>query len=199
MMVVPLGLLIVQSCRRAGSSPLRDRLQRVDRRSWAYTWFSIRHALRKWLLFSSQLRSTSGAFETLASYEIMKGSLEQGNPALAIRRRHMAQSKFDIVEIASEAARHFGGDGPLLLLFEWSQVTSSPFEAPSAGAIQHWKKMALPISRAALIHDQKRKQRAAILAAVVRVGAPRGGQIFSSAGLRQVGRMARWKAAIAAI
>jgi hypothetical protein len=99
----------------------------------------------------------------------MIGSRIRGNRELTVLPRQGDQSKFDISEIASELAHLHGGEELLSVLFQWSQVTSWPFEAPSASAIRNWKRIAPPISRAALVHNQKLTRHAAVLAALMRV------------------------------
>jgi hypothetical protein len=89
--------------------------------------------------------------------------------AFTILRRQGDQSKFDVAAIANELARSNGSDQPLSLLFEWSQVNSWPFEAPSARAIRDWKQTAPLISRAAVVHDHRLTRHSAILAALMRV------------------------------
>jgi len=111
----------------------------------------------------------SSAVKTVALSEVMIGSLQTENCVFTVLRRRGDQSKFDIAEIVGELAHHSGGDGPLFLLFEWSEVSSWPFQAPSASAIRDWKKRAPLISRAALVHNQKLTRHAAILAALMRV------------------------------
>jgi hypothetical protein len=101
--------------------------------------------------------------------KIMIESLQRENRAFTILRRQGDQSKFDIAAFASELPRSQEGDEPLSLLFEWSQVSSWPFEAPSAVAIRDWKKSAPRISRAAVVHDHRLNRHAAILAALMRV------------------------------
>jgi hypothetical protein len=96
-------------------------------------------------------------------------SLQRENRAFTILRRQGDQSKFDIAAFASELPRSQEGDEPLSLLFEWSQVSSWPFEAPSARAIRDWKKTAPRISRAAVVHDHRLTRHSAILAALLRV------------------------------
>jgi hypothetical protein len=96
-------------------------------------------------------------------------SSQRENRAFTILRRQGDQSKFDIAAIASELAHSQGGDEPMYLLFEWSQVMSWPYEAPSAGAIREWKKRSPQISRAAVVHDHRLTRHAAILAALMRV------------------------------
>jgi hypothetical protein len=86
-----------------------------------------------------------------------------------ILRRRGNQSKFDIAEIASELVHCHGRCEPLSVLFEWSEVSFWPFEAPSAIAVRDWKQRALSISRAAILHNPKLTRHVAILSALMRV------------------------------
>jgi hypothetical protein len=92
-----------------------------------------------------------------------------GDRAPLVLRRQGAQSKFDIVAIASELQRAEAAEAALRILFDWSQVTSWPFEAPPAAAIEAWNKTAPSISRAAVVHSQKWYRQAAVLSALMRL------------------------------
>ena len=81
-----------------------------------------------------------------------------------------AQAKFDTAAIADELARHASAAGGTRVLFDWSQLTSWPFAAPSMADTQEWNKAALPVARAALVHDRKWDRHAAVLSALLRVG-----------------------------
>jgi hypothetical protein len=97
------------------------------------------------------------------------GTERTENCSFLALRRQGAQPKFDIVAIASELARlHTAGEA-LHVFFDWSQVSSWPFAAPSAAAIREWNKAAPLIARAAFVHDPKWNRHAAILAALLRV------------------------------
>jgi hypothetical protein len=93
----------------------------------------------------------------------------QGDSALFVLSRQGPQSKLDIVSIAAELTRLQCGGAGIRILFEWSQISAWPFEAPSAAAIQTWKASAPSIVRAAIVHDQKWTRHAALLAALLRV------------------------------
>jgi hypothetical protein len=88
--------------------------------------------------------------------------------AFFIFRRKGAQPKFDIAQIAAELMESQDGDAERPVLFEWSEVLSWPFAAPSAAAVRGWAKNAPPVSRAAFVHDQRWNRHAAILAALLR-------------------------------
>ncbi len=89
--------------------------------------------------------------------------------AFLVVRPDAAQPKFDIVAIAEELARLPAGAAALRVLFDWSQVKSWPFAAPSTAVTQAWNKTAPPIARAAFVHDPKWNRHAAILSALLRV------------------------------
>jgi hypothetical protein len=89
--------------------------------------------------------------------------------ALFVLSRQGPQQKLDIVAIAAELTRLESGGAALLILFEWSQISAWPFEAPSAAAILEWNASALSIARAAIVHDHKLTRHAALLAALMRV------------------------------
>jgi hypothetical protein len=99
---------------------------------------------------------------------MIEGSQSE-NCAITILQRQGDQSKFDIGEIFGELAHSQRVGKPFLLLFEWSQVGSWPFEAPGADAIRDWKQTAPLISRAALVHTRRLTRHAAILAPLMRV------------------------------
>jgi hypothetical protein len=104
------------------------------------------------------------------------GSPDSGDSAFRVLRRHGAQPPFDIAAIAMELAQCQGDDAALCALFDWSQVSSWPFQAPPSAAVQTWSSTAPSVSRAAIIHDQKWDKHAAVLSALMRV---RGGQVRS--------------------
>jgi hypothetical protein len=93
-----------------------------------------------------------------------------GDRAFSVLRRQGAQPNLDIAAIAAELAHSRSGDAALRILLEWSQVSSWPFEAPSAAAVRAWNRAAPLISRVAIVHDQKWNRHAAILSALMRVG-----------------------------
>jgi len=84
--------------------------------------------------------------------------------------------RFDIVAIADELTHRASGAGGMRVLFDWSQLKSWPFAAPSAMDSHEWNKAALPIRRAALLHDRKWDRHAAVLSALLRI---RGAQARS--------------------
>jgi hypothetical protein len=86
-----------------------------------------------------------------------------------VMRRSGAQPKLDIVVIARELAQFQTSQASLNVLFDWSELDSWPFEAPSTAIIRTWKETVPPISRAAIVHDSKRNRHAALLAALLRV------------------------------
>jgi stage II sporulation SpoAA-like protein len=104
------------------------------------------------------------------------GSSDSGNRAFRVLRRHGAQPPFDIAAIATELAQCQGDDAALCALFDWSQVSSWPFQAPSAAAVRAWNSTVPPVLRAAIIHDQRWDKHAAVLSALMRI---RDGQVRS--------------------
>ena len=54
---------------------------------------------------------------------------------LAVMRRRGPQSKLDILAIARELAQFRAGDAPLKVLFDWSELDSWPFAAPSLATV----------------------------------------------------------------
>ena len=92
----------------------------------------------------------------------------RGDRTRLILRREGPQPKFDLAAIAKEIARTQREAEPPRLLFDWSQVTAWPFEAPTATAIRFWYSLAPRVSRAALIHDGNLDRHAAMLSAVMR-------------------------------
>ena len=97
------------------------------------------------------------------------GTERTKNCSFLALRRQGAQPKFDIVAIASELARLHTAAEALRVFFDWSQVTSWQYAAPSAAAIREWNKAAPVIARAAFVHEPKWNRHAAILAALLRV------------------------------
>lgn len=87
-----------------------------------------------------------------------------------------AQTKFDIAAIGDELERQASGAKGMRVLFDWSHLKSWPFAAPSAADSHEWNKAALPIARAALVHDRKWDRHAAVLSALLRIG---GAQVRS--------------------
>lgn len=79
------------------------------------------------------------------------------------------QPKLDIIAIARELAHLQTGDASLRVLFDWSELDSWQFEAPSPATIQVWKEAVPSVSRAAIVHDPKWNRHAALLAALLRV------------------------------
>ncbi len=86
-----------------------------------------------------------------------------------IMPRRGPQPKLDIMAIARELAQFQAGDGSLKVLFDWSELNSWPFAAPSLATVQTWKETIPSISRAAIVHDAKWTRHAALLAALLRV------------------------------
>ena len=86
-----------------------------------------------------------------------------------IMRRRGPQPKLDIMAIARELAQFQAGDESLKVLFDWSELDSWPFSAPSLATVQSWKETVPSISRAAIVHDPKWTRHAALLAALLRV------------------------------
>jgi hypothetical protein len=84
-------------------------------------------------------------------------------------RRRGPQPKLDVMSIARELAQFQTADASLKVLFDWSELDSWPFEAPSLATVQAWKETIPPISRAAIVHDPKWTRHAALLAALLRV------------------------------
>jgi hypothetical protein len=97
------------------------------------------------------------------------GSSQASDRTFLVVRREGAQPRFDLVAIAGELARLRTDAAALRVLFDWSQIRSWPFAAPSAAAIQEWNKTAPAIARAAFVHDPKWNRHAAILSALLRV------------------------------
>ena len=86
-----------------------------------------------------------------------------------IMRRRGLQPTLDIMAIARELAQIQAGDASLKILFDWSELDSWPFAAPSLATVQSWKESVPSISRAAIVHDPKWTRHAALLAALLRV------------------------------
>jgi hypothetical protein len=97
------------------------------------------------------------------------GSSQASDRAFLVVRRDGAQARFDLAAIAGELARLQTGAAALRVLFDWAQIRSWPFAAPSAAAIQEWNKTAPSIARAAFVHEPKWNRHAAILSALLRV------------------------------
>jgi hypothetical protein len=91
------------------------------------------------------------------------------NRAFVVLRRAGAQPQFDIAAIARELARSQTSDAALHILFDWSQIDTWPFEAPSAAAIRAWHATAPLIGRAAFIHDPKWNRHVAMVSALMRI------------------------------
>jgi SpoIIAA-like len=87
----------------------------------------------------------------------------------AVIRPRGLQPKLDIVAIARELAQFQAGDASLKVLFDWSELDSWPFGAPSVATVRAWKETVPSISRAAIVHDPKWTRHAALLAALLRV------------------------------
>ena len=77
----------------------------------------------------------------------------------------ISASSLDVMAIARELAQFQAGDASLKVLFDWSEMDSWPFVAPSLTTVQSWKETVPPISRAAIVHDPKWTRHAALLAA----------------------------------
>ncbi len=88
---------------------------------------------------------------------------------LLVMRRRGPQPKLDIMAIARELAHLRTGDTPLMVLFDWSELDSWPFAAPSMTTVRSWKETVPSISSAAIVHDPKWTRHAALLAALLRV------------------------------
>jgi len=73
----------------------------------------------------------------------------------------------DIIAIAEELRHLQKGDAALRVLFDWSELQSWQFVAPSLANIQKWKETVPLISRAAIVHDPKWNRHAALLAALL--------------------------------
>jgi hypothetical protein len=86
-----------------------------------------------------------------------------------LMRRHGPQPKLDIIAIARDLAPLQTNDASLQVLFDWSELDSWPFEAPSLATVQAWRDAVPSISRAAIVHDPKWNRHAALLAALLRV------------------------------
>jgi len=84
-------------------------------------------------------------------------------------RRRGPQPKLNIIAIARELAHFQTGYASLNVLFDWSELDSWPFEAPSPATVQAWKETVPSVSRAAIVHDPKWNRHAALLAALLRV------------------------------
>jgi hypothetical protein len=96
-------------------------------------------------------------------------SSDSGDRAFRVLHRHGAQPALDIAAIASELAQCQSGGAAFRAMFDWSEVTSWPFQAPSATAVRFWNATAPIVSRAAIIHDSKWDRHAAVLSALLRV------------------------------
>ena len=88
---------------------------------------------------------------------------------LFVMHRRGPQPKLDIIAIARDLADLQTGDESLKVLFDWSELDSWPFEAPSPATVQAWKETIPSVSRAAIVHDPKWNRHAALLAALLRV------------------------------
>jgi hypothetical protein len=88
---------------------------------------------------------------------------------LFVMRRRRPQPKLDIMVIARELAHFQTGDAALKVLFDWSELDSWPFAAPSLTTVQSWKETVPSISRAAIVHEPKLTRHAALLGALLRV------------------------------
>jgi hypothetical protein len=84
-------------------------------------------------------------------------------------RRRGLQPKLDIMVVARELAQFQAGDASLKALFDWSELDSWPFAAPSLATVRAWKETVPSISRVAIVHDPKWTRHAALLAALLRV------------------------------
>ncbi len=96
------------------------------------------------------------------------GTSQSRDSAIFVQRLQTAAQKFDLRTIASELKDCQAGGAALRILFDWSQVSWWPFEAPGAAAIEVWNETAPLIARAAIVHDQRWNRHAALLAAVIR-------------------------------
>jgi hypothetical protein len=97
------------------------------------------------------------------------GSTGLINRAFFTLRWSGVQPKLDIAAIAAELANSPSREAMTLLLFEWSKISSWPFEAPTTTAIQAWYTTAPAFSRVAFVHDPKWNRHVAILSALIRV------------------------------
>jgi hypothetical protein len=89
--------------------------------------------------------------------------------AFAVIRRRGLHPKLDIMAIAHELGQIQAGDASLKVLFDWSELDSWPFAAPSVATVRAWKETVPSTSRAAIVHDPKWTRHAALLAALLRV------------------------------
>jgi SpoIIAA-like len=79
------------------------------------------------------------------------------------------QSTFDIAVIAIELGAAARRRKRLRLLFDWSEIESWPFQAPSASAIRLWNSRAPSIVCAAIVHHHKWNKHAALISALLRL------------------------------
>ena len=94
---------------------------------------------------------------------------QAGDRNFFVLRWRGAQPRLDIIAVASELAQFQTDDASLKVLFDWLELESWPFKAPTMAAIEKWKKTVPSISRAAIVHDMKWNRHAALLAALLRV------------------------------
>jgi hypothetical protein len=83
------------------------------------------------------------------------------------------QARFDIVSIARELKiasqeQAWSGGEPLRILFDWSEVTTWPYQATPQTRLQLWRKMAPAVLRAAFVHNRRWDRQVALIAALLR-------------------------------
>jgi len=120
--------------------------------------------------FGQGLRSLSSAARIVGITPPMMETSRTAKRAFLVACRVGVQARFDVAAIAEDLARQPSGVGALRVLFDWSQLKSWPFAAPSLAATRKWKDTAPPVVRAALVHDRKWNRHAAVLSALLRVG-----------------------------
>jgi hypothetical protein len=93
--------------------------------------------------------------------------------ALLTRIRKGDQARLDIVAVAKELTLAFKECAPVSnelprILFDWSEVTSLPYQTPSQKSLQVWRKTAPQVLRAAFVHHRRWDRQVALLAALLR-------------------------------
>jgi hypothetical protein len=94
-------------------------------------------------------------------------------PAFLTRIQIGNQARLDIVAMAKDLTIALREREPLgnelsRVLFDCSEVTSWPYQAPPQKSLQHWKKTVPQIFRAAFVHHRRWDRHVALLAALLR-------------------------------
>jgi hypothetical protein len=100
---------------------------------------------------------------------MLMGTPHEKRSAYSVSRPQGDRKDFDMAEIARELARLQTGADAQRVLFDWSQLRSWRFIAPTTAAIREWNATTPEITRAAFIHDRKWDRHVALLSALLRV------------------------------